>query len=369
MAQETDINSITDFIVNRSDLRITEFSGSDVDQDLKPGQIWLKIDRFGLSANNITYAVFGEAMSYWNFFPTKDGWGRVPVWGFADIVQSNADGLEVGERVYGYFPMSRDLVVDVVKLTDSSFIDGAEHRKDLSLVYNQYIRVKSDPGYDADQEELQMLFRPLFMTSFLIEDFLQDNNLFGAEAVVLSSASSKTSISLAWCLANNPDSKARIIGLTSAANKEFVDSLGVYTDVLSYQDLGLMPASQKTVFVDMAGNGQLLHDIHHHFQDNLKYSCMVGGTHWENRQTQHALPGAKPEFFFAPTQGQKRQKDWGSAVFQQKLAASWIPFVQFAAGWVEMQHADGWVQLKDAYLEMLEGNTDPKSGYVISLSC
>lgn len=320
MTRVADQNGMTDFVVNRADLRRTEIISGTAMPELKPGQIRLKIDQFGLSANNITYAVFGDAMSYWNFFPTNGGWGRVPVWGFADIVQSNAEGLEEGERVYGYLPMSSDLIVDVVKLNDVSFIDGAAHRRNLSLIYNQYIRVKSDPAYDVDKEELQMLFRPLFMTSFLIEDFLQDNDLYGTDAVILSSASSKTSIGLAWCLANNPTSKARIIGLTSAGNKEFVESLGIYSDVVEYKNLGDIPASQKTVFVDMAGNGQLLHDVHHYFQDNLKYSCMVGGTHWEDRQAQHDLPGAKPEFFFAPTQGQKRVKEVGPAAFQQKMA-------------------------------------------------
>lgn len=367
MAQPDSENGITDFLVSRADLRETKLVAASQPPPPSDGQVLMKIDSFGLSANNITYAVFGDAMSYWDFFPTDPGWGRVPVWGFAEIVASKAEGLAVGERIYGYFPMSAWLTVDAAKLTAHSFFDQAVHRRNLSPVYNQYRRVAADPGYNPDREEMQMLFQPLFITSFLIEDFIQDNDLFGADAVVLSSASSKTAIALAWCLANNREHSPRVIGLTSPHNMEFVSSLGIYTDIVSYDDLARLSPTLKTVFVDMAGNGQLLHDVHHHFGENLTYSCMVGGTHWENRQTQHELPGAKPVFFFAPDQIKKRTGDWGPGGLQQRLAGSWLPFVEFASGWIKLKQQDGWQAVQAAYLEMLEGNSDPKSGYILTL--
>ena len=70
---------------------------------LQPGQARLALDRFALTANNITYAAFGEAMKYWQFFPAGDpAEGCLPVWGFADVVESLASGLDVGRRVWGY---------------------------------------------------------------------------------------------------------------------------------------------------------------------------------------------------------------------------------------------------------------------------
>ena len=45
-------------------------------RELEDGQARLSVERFGLTANNITYAKFGEAMSYWNFFPAEEGWGQ-----------------------------------------------------------------------------------------------------------------------------------------------------------------------------------------------------------------------------------------------------------------------------------------------------
>ena len=63
----------------------------------------LKVDRVGMTANNVTYAVFGDAMKYWDFFPAGDrdgvAYGRVPLWGFAVVEQSRVPGVEEGTRL------------------------------------------------------------------------------------------------------------------------------------------------------------------------------------------------------------------------------------------------------------------------------
>ena len=60
------------------------------DQPLADGQVRVVIDRFALTSNNITYAAFGAAMNYWQFFPVAGedgaGWGCIPVWGFGRVV-------------------------------------------------------------------------------------------------------------------------------------------------------------------------------------------------------------------------------------------------------------------------------------------
>ena len=44
------------------------------------------------------------------------------------------------------------------------------------------------------------MYRPLFFTSFMLADQLEDNDWFGAEVLVLSSASSKTAYGTAFLL-------------------------------------------------------------------------------------------------------------------------------------------------------------------------
>ncbi|HRW39779.1 MAG TPA: DUF2855 family protein, partial [Aquihabitans sp.] len=77
------------------------------------GQVLLAIDTFGLSTNNVTFALTGDLLGYWRLFPASEpGWGRVPAFGFADVIASRHPGVAEGERVFGYLPMSEHLLVE-----------------------------------------------------------------------------------------------------------------------------------------------------------------------------------------------------------------------------------------------------------------
>lgn len=352
---------VCDFEVQRKDLRTARLQRGTL--ECQPGQVLCRIERFALTANNITYAVFGEAMAYWNFFPAPSGWGRVPVWGFAEVVESKHEAIGKGERLYGYWPMSTHVVLQPDRVTDTQFMDGAAHRRPLPTPYQVYMRLARDPLHDAKHEDHRALLHPLFFTSWLIEDFLADNTLFGAQQVVLASASSKTALGVAFLLKQRG---VRTVGLTSPGNKAFCGQLGYYDHVVTYDALASLPAAVPTVFVDMAGDGKLLHAVHHHFQDSLKYSCIVGATHWQNRQTQHQLPGAKPQFFFAPTQVGKRSKDWGYDGLVQRLGRSWLAFLPSVKGWLEVR-SGGPEAVEAVYREVLEGRQPPRLGHMLSL--
>ena len=126
-----------DFRVRKDDLRQGEWTTTP-EALLQDGEARLRLDRFVLTANNITYAAVGEgALAYWRFFPAEEGWGRVPVWGYATVEESRAPGLEAGETIYGYLPMSSHLTVKPERLNGAGFVDGSAHRADLPVVYNQ----------------------------------------------------------------------------------------------------------------------------------------------------------------------------------------------------------------------------------------
>jgi NADPH:quinone reductase-like Zn-dependent oxidoreductase len=355
-----------DFLVKRDNLRETRLASAQ--PALADGQVLLAIDKFALTANNITYAVFGQAMQYWNFFPPaadQAGWGRVPVWGFADVTASKHADIRVGERVYGYLPMSTHLVVQPGRVTNEQFMDSAEHRRPLPTPYQVYGRCAHDPLHDPAHEDARALLHPLFFTSWLIDDFLADNALFGATQVVLASASSKTALGVAFLLRQRGG--CRIVGLTSKRNKAFCEKVGYYDEVITYDNIAAVSHSHPTVFVDMAGDGKLLHAVHHHFRDQLKYSCIVGATHWEDRATQHQLPGAKPQFFFAPTQVQKRSQDWTYAGLQQRLGEGWRAFLPSVSRWLDVKRDRGPEAVRATYLEVLEGRQPPTVGHMLSL--
>jgi hypothetical protein len=370
MASHREEAEALDFLVERADLRRCKFVAAPAAEaiDLQAGQALLRVDRFAFTANNVTYAVAGDMLSYWSFFPAQlaqPGWGRIPVWGFADVLRSRCEGVGEGERVFGYLPMSTHLVVQPQRQTRNAFVDASAHRAALRVVYNQYTRTANDPGYDRALEDQQMLFRPLFMTAFLLDDFLADNAFFGARAVLLSSASSKTAFGLAFLLHRR--AAGEVVGLTSAANAPFVRGLGCYDRVVTYDRLGTLPAGVPAAFVDMAGNGGLAAAVHRHYGDRLLHSAIVGATHWERGEREGELPGAPPAFFFAPTQLEKRTKEWGPDGLQKRYAAAWRDFLAFTKDKIRIEHGRGPQDVERVYRETLEGRTRPDVGYVLSL--
>lgn len=357
-----------DLIVGRDDLhRCHIVDGIGDDAELDGGQALLRVDTFALTANNITYGVAGDLIGYWSFFPADPGWGRIPVWGFADVVRSTTDGVAEGERVYGYLPMSTHLVVEPDRIRADGFVDACAHRAELPSVYNRYRRLVADPDHDPATEDLEALLRPLFTTSWLIDDFLADEDFFGGEAVVLTSASSKTSFGTAFCLARRDDHPVEIIGLTSPRNAEFVSSLGCYDTVLTYDDVAALRSDRPTVSVDMAGSSAVLSALHHHLGDSLRHSATVGMTHWEARTGTGALPGPEPTLFFAPARIDKRTTDWGRGAVDERLAPDWAAFVAAAGDWVTIRRVVGAEPVKAAYLELLAGATAPDDALIMSL--
>ena len=337
---------------------------------LAQGQVRLRIERFALTSNNITYGAFGDAMHYWDFFPTgEDGWGIIPVWGFGTVVQSAHDGLAVGERIYGYFPMADTVVLSPGRLSDTAFADSSPHRTTLPRVYNQYLRCASDAFYSPDTEAVQALLRPLFTTSWLIDDFLADNDFFGARVVVLSSASSKTAYGTAFALARR--SGIEVVGLTSVANQSFCESLGCYARVLTYAQLDQIgPAEVPCVYVDFAGNAELRRALHGRLT-GLRYSCSIGGTHVDQLGSAKDLPGPKPVLFFAPSQIAKRHAEWGGAVLEQRLVEDWRLFRALVSDpvqpWLQVQQHAGPQAVRAAYQQVLAGQGDPRVGHVLTL--
>src|SRR3954469_24799008 len=156
---------MSDFLVKRSELRECRVAEAEPPA-VGPGEALLQVDSFGLTANNVTYAVMGEAMSYWDFFPAEGGWGRVPMWGFAEVERSETEGVEVGTRVYGYLPPSSHLLVTPKSVNGNGFTDASPHRAALPSAYHRYLATGGHPFYSADSEDIQMLLRPLFFTSF-----------------------------------------------------------------------------------------------------------------------------------------------------------------------------------------------------------
>ena len=354
-----------DFELNRKDLHETRFVDDDPPSP-NDGEALLRIESFGLTSNNVTYAVLGDAMNYWAFFPASGpDWGRLNVWGYAHVEESRHPDLAQGMCVYGYLPCASHLLVVPDRINEKGFVDAAPHRAALPSAYQGYRDVAADPVYSADREAEHILFFPLFFTSFLIDDFLADEDFFGAGTIVISRASSKTAIIAAYLLAKRKG--IEIVGLTSAGNRDFVAGLNLYDAVHLYDDVARLPG-ERAGYVDISGDGGVRADVHARYGERLAHSAAVGMTHWPQMGVGAGdLDGPRPVFFFAPDRIKKRGEDWGAAKLDQSVADAWVPFAQWASGWLRVDRVSTQRDLQQAYLELLDGKVDPTAGTVVQL--
>jgi NADPH:quinone reductase-like Zn-dependent oxidoreductase len=331
--------------------------------DLADGEALLRVERFGLSANNITYGALGDQLGYWRFFAaSEDGWGRIPAWGFAEVVASASDELAVGRRAFGYVPMATHVVLRPGGTGARGFSDASPHRAELPKAYNIYSDPATDPAYRADREEALLLLRPLFSLSFLLDDLLGAPDA----TVIVTSASSKTSLGFARLQAERG---VPVAALTSERHRAFVEGLGLYDRVATYDDVGALPV-ERSVLVDVAGNPAVRRAVHERLGEALARSILVGATHWDRLAAGGAdpLPGPAPSFFFAPDQLRVRMKEWGPAGFGQRFAESFHRLVDWSEGWLEHERVHGAEAALDAYRAVAAGRVRPATGYVVQIT-
>ncbi len=342
------------------------------DLAIKEGEVLVKIDKFAFSANNITYAVAGDMLGYWQFFPpageNTDGWGIIPVWGFADVIESTVDGIPVGDRLFGYFPPSSHLKMKPTKVSEKRFVDGAEHRSKLPQGYNLYRRVKAEPGYTTALDKERSLLFPLYLTSFCLWDALQDNDWYGAKQILILSASSKTSIGLAYALKAD-ENAPHVIGITSPRNLTTVNERSLYDTTLTYDAVTQIDNSIPTVIVDMSGNSKVLLTLHQHLANNMKYTINVGITHWKDAapKPKEGIITERSEFFFAPGHIQKRLKEWGPAGFDEKSSSFMMEAAAKTREWLRFRKIDGLEGMAAIHQAVCKGEIPADEGLIVEL--
>ncbi len=333
---------------------------------LTPGEVLVAIDRFALTANNVSYAVSGDTIGYWGYFPAEGEWGKVPVWGCGTVVATNDCELPVGERLWGFFPMASHVILRPGPLRNDYFNDAAEHRQALPDLYNQYRRTRAEPAFLQNMETERCLYFPLFATSYVLSDFLHDNDFFGAGQVIIGSASSKTGFGLAKMLKSDPQLVQRIVGVTSAANEAFVRALGCYDEVVLYgQEEEQVDSRIPAAYVDMSGDLALTTTLHNHLGENMVQSTMVGATHWEGRGDAGELPGARPTFFFAPAQIAKRNAEWGPGIVMMKAMEASAAVAKSLDDILDVQWVTGVAQLDQKWRQMLDNKVPPTVGLMV----
>ncbi|KAI9569907.1 hypothetical protein HD554DRAFT_2088536 [Boletus coccyginus] len=375
---------------------------------LPANNVLIKVDRFGYSANNVTYQALGEVphFLYFDFHEAPEApesnvspntHGVTPVWGFGTVVASTLLAIHTGERVFGYFAPTRFLALSISPqdVNRYAFVVSRPHLPEDRRPYNQITRCSADPLYDPSPsvEDLTMLYRPLFWTSFWCEDWINTSQYRGgASRILISSASAKTAFCLAYLIrkrGSTSDSSSptrQVVGLTSRKNLEFTKNLGLYDHVLEYDGFKtaavMNEPSQKWIYVDLAGNENLNSRVHNHFSNakldlagsvalgftNLSPSSSGSAAKWiTNEFSPHSASTAFEQFFMPEWLARRRkQLSVGEITRLQKYA--WSGLMQDCKTWgVAIRRVYGTQNVKKAYEEVVRSGIPPDQGLIWSM--
>lgn len=348
--------------VDRRSIGVTRLVEVD-EPELAADHVRLTIEQYALTANNITYAKFGDMLAYWDFFPVTAEWGNVPVMGYARVTESNVDGIAVGERFYGWYPMATGVDVQAVPTRDG-FRDDGPHRAPHAAVYRGFTATERDPmATTVDDEPRHALLRGLFLTGFLVDAFFAADGYRGAAQAVVLSASSKTAIG--YAASAKLTGAVRLVGVTSPGNVDVVRGLGYYDEVVTYDQIADI-ACVPSVVIDVAGLGSAVAAVHAHLGDDVRYSMVVGKSHHD------AAPavvdhGPTPEMFFAPGAVADRLAEWGAEGYQQRMSGALATFIADSYGWLTIDERRGPAAAQAAWVELHAGALAPSIGLVATL--
>ena len=351
------------FEVRKDDPAATRWT--DDPQGLEDGQVRCEVDLCALTANNVTYAVMAERFGYFKYYPSRDdGWGRVPVWGFAEVKESCHPNIEPGERLYGYWPMAHEATLTPGRVRDDRFSDQGPHREGLPQVYNDYVRLGADP--DTDHEAYRALFFPLAGTSYGLADYLAEMGYLGAGQLLCTAASSKTAIGTAALLAER-DGAPTVVGLTSEKNAKVTRRVGAYKRVATYDDLSALDDAVPTVIIDFAGDGALSARLHGHFGASLLRNVVVGAAHPDAARRAPGMNDERTELFFMPAHAAERRRATGGRFVSDMLAAAGR-VAEGASGWMRLIEAKTEDEVADLWGRVLRGELAPDEGGIVRLS-
>jgi hypothetical protein len=248
-----------------------------------------------------------------------------------------------------------------------------------------------DPSPTA--EDLTMLYRPLFWTSFWCEDWLNSSNYKGGSTqILISSASSKTAFCLAYLIRRRNSlqgsSTRRVIGLTSTKNLAFTKRLALYDNAFDYESFNTSLvgnlAQGHWIYVDVAGNNALNTRVRDYFRvsddSELVTSIALGLTNvsastiepssanWGSGSEAPQGDDPKVEYFFMPEWLSIRKQQLSVSVITQMQKEAWTRLMSDCGTWgVSLRRVCGPDQVKAAYEEIVRCGLAPEDAFVWSL--
>ena len=338
---------------------------------LAAGEVRLTTAEFALTANNATYALLGERFRYFDFFPTDDSaYALVPVWGYAQVVESAHSEVAVGEWLYGFLPMASQWVIAPTRLSASRLFDGAAARAELPAVYQWLQRL----GRNGDHlDPLQPVLQPLAQTAFLLREHVASLDPTGSRPLLFSSASSKTALATALMFRRDTHRPCPpLLGLTSPGNVPKLQAHALFEAVCSYAELAEQPpiaAGSAPILLDFAGHAGLREQVHQRGgADSL--SLLIGMTHGSANAAgrSEAAAAAIPrqeQLFFAPSAALACAKAWGAEVYAQRIDAAWLDIQRHFGPHLQLHRQSGAAAIVQVWNTLMAGRLPASEAHLL----
>jgi NADPH:quinone reductase-like Zn-dependent oxidoreductase len=359
-----------------------------VSNTLAENEIRLRVDKLGLTANNKFYMDFGEQPSF-HFnaaYPTGDETlVNIPAWGLATVIESNVPDVPVGQTYRGFLQLADTIQFPVTPSENGGF---NVVRDKVHVAYNSFVKVSSALASANDTEsDIALVTWPGFVTGYGLCQQLVRRQYYGASTVILTSASSKVSLAASYFLKQQGNVPVKIIGYTSASNKDFCIQTGLYDDVVTYDDT--LETNEKCVLIDVAGNGSLYHrlqpklikvlavgnsnDISEESSTFKQFSWIgtmklimtfMGMSNWFRSWLNPQL-----ELFFVFDIMQELKQELGQAKLDVQMDAAMKEFVDaiITNKWMTVRTCDSLESIQQAHVDICKGNVKPSEAVVVDM--
>lgn len=360
------------------------------------GTVSLEILKSGLTANNTFYLRFGDKDPF-NFFhcypvdstaelvqdksTSHDEFVHPPAWGVAQVVASTIDEIVVGTKYLGHLPIATSVTFKDVSVNEEG--NMVVKRPKVDAAYNVFRKIDPDDALLTEEYgDLALVCWPGIMTGFGCFSTLQMKGYYGADNLVITSASSKVALALAFYL---KDSGKNVVGYTSKSNVPFCQSTGLYSQILDY-DADLDP-EKKYVFIDIVGRS----DIYSKNKSCVTKLIAIGNT--VGATGKDVTFGLFPPFatlkFLLTILGAPRwtrswmnpvhdlylvldgheelKEDWGLDKYKTLLKENTHAFCKNATFWITTHKCDTEDAIKKGFADVIEGKVAPSQAVILDV--
>merc|ERR1711920_880896 len=224
-------------------------------------------------------------------------------------------------------------------------------------------KVDPDPLWD----DWKMVFKEIYTMAFYMdENLLVETGMINS--VIISCASSKTAMALAYCLRMRE--MRFVYGLTSAEHLDFCKSTDLYHEVYTYDQINEMATNHTVVYMDFKCDGEVRQNITLRMGTNLMYSMTLGPAVFQKRMKDQLFEKRAREVLFDESSWRERRRMVAEVTKtgrNEKLKYSFKSFIERMKKHVKLQQVCGVKAFQDMYEAVYSNQASPSDAFVCTL--